>query len=589
MSSLDRLSASLAGMSAELSQAALHQASERAQLLARVHVLAKENQRHQELERMLMGRIKLLEHALWELRTKHGQETAPEPSETEAKESARSAQGRARQQGRKAALLKLLQKHGLEPVDAGAAAEAAALVARTQRPPKRAVAAKVPTQVEAPAAVSASPSAVAPSEASAESAAPLDALQLLAAQAGGLTLPADLNLGSQDETPTGDGEIEEERLVLGPEASRMMRRMHKSSMGGKKRKPGVGQLVAAALGSSEASASSSSSSSSSSSASSSSSSEVRKWAAGLTVRSHLDVVRGVAFHASRPLLATAGDDWSVRLHRLDARREPALVLRGHACPVLGLALDSEGGRLHSGGLDGSILSWRVPEEGEALCEGSLTAYSVGRTDEAHDDAVWSLSWANGRLLSAGADRQIGLWAWDDDRSDLRLVQKHLQPAPCVGAVWAGTHVLAGLAEGSLLASLIDAETGVSLTALSGNDNLAAAAGVTSAGANEAAVGHTDGHITLWDLRDPKQSTANFVAHPGNIARIDMTQSLVVTGSSDTVRLWDLRNRACMSDFVAHRKKFDEGVTALQFHPTRNEFASGGGDGVVKVFVEGGKL
>jgi striatin 1/3/4 len=65
--------------------------------------------------------------------------------------------------------------------------------------------------------------------------------------------------------------------------------------------------------------------------------------------------------------------------------------------------------------------------------------------------------------------------------------------------------------------------------------------------------------------------------------MDTSSSHIVTGASDTVRLWDLKTRSCLSDFVAHRQKFDEGVTALRFHPSAAKFASGGGDGVVKIF------
>ena len=112
-----------------------------------------------------------------------------------------------------------------------------------------------------------------------------------------------------------------------------------------------------------------------------------------------------------------------------------------------------------------------------------------------------------------------------------------------------------------------------------------ATGIASAIGGDGGVfvtGHEDGKVCVWDARTA-EATATFVAHPDVVSRVDLSASLIVSGASDTVRLWDLGTRNCLTDVVAHRKKFDEGVTALAFHPSLPEFASGGGDGVVKVF------
>jgi WD40 repeat protein len=96
-------------------------------------------------------------------------------------------------------------------------------------------------------------------------------------------------------------------------------------------------------------------------------------------------------------------------------------------------------------------------------------------------------------------------------------------------------------------------------------------------------GHTDGRVSLWDPRaSSNEPVASFVAHTEGVACLDASATHIITGSADSVRLWDFNTRACISDFVGHRKKFDEGVTCVSaFNATT--FASGGGDGVAKVF------
>ncbi len=44
------------------------------------------------------------------------------------------------------------------------------------------------------------------------------------------------------------------------------------------------------------------------------------------------------------------------------------------------------------------------------------------------------------------------------------------------------------------------------------------------------------------------------------------------------------NKTCIQEITAHRKKFDEAVFDVAFHPSQPFIASGGGDAVAKVFV-----
>ena len=41
---------------------------------------------------------------------------------------------------------------------------------------------------------------------------------------------------------------------------------------------------------------------------------------------------------------------------------------------------------------------------------------------------------------------------------------------------------------------------------------------------------------------------------------------------------------CLQEITSHRKKFDEAVHHIAFHPSKNLFATAGADGLAKVFI-----
>ena len=61
-------------------------------------------------------------------------------------------------------------------------------------------------------------------------------------------------------------------------------------------------------------------------------------------------------------------------------------------------------------------------------------------------------------------------------------------------------------------------------------------------------------------------------------------SFFVSGHDGSVRLWNLENKTCVQEIAAHRKKFDESIFDVTFHPSLPYIASAGADAMVKVFV-----
>ena len=59
--------------------------------------------------------------------------------------------------------------------------------------------------------------------------------------------------------------------------------------------------------------------------------------------------------------------------------------------------------------------------------------------------------------------------------------------------------------------------------------------------------------------------------------------LVSGGHDSSVRFWDINTHACTQEFTSHRRKYNEGVHSLAFHPTTPILASGGADATVRVY------
>lgn len=56
------------------------------------------------------------------------------------------------------------------------------------------------------------------------------------------------------------------------------------------------------------------------------------------------------------------------------------------------------------------------------------------------------------------------------------------------------------------------------------------------------------------------------------------------GHDCSIRLWNLESKTCIQEFTAHRKKFEESIHDVAFHPSKCYIASAGADALAKVFV-----
>src|SRR6266545_3439851 len=93
---------------------------------------------------------------------------------------------------------------------------------------------------------------------------------------------------------------------------------------------------------------------------------------------------------------------------------------------------------------------------------------------------------------------------------------------------------------------------------------------------------------LADSQSTGQCTHSMLAHLDGVTSlsIDASGFSLVSGSHDcSVRFWDLLgSRSCVQELTTHREKAREGVLDVEFHPSLPIMASGGADGVVKLYA-----
>ncbi|XP_011314225.1 striatin-3 [Fopius arisanus] len=322
----------------------------------------------------------------------------------------------------------------------------------------------------------------------------------------------------------------------------------------------------------------------------------KTWNAKYTLRSHFDCVRALVFHPKDPVLITASDDHTLKLWNLQktvpAKKsasldvEPLYTFRSHTGPVLCLGMCSTGSRCYSGGLDGMIHCWSVPA-------GNIDPYDsyepgvLSQSLTGHTDAVWGLSMFHPRsqLLSASADGTVKLWNPPNKVPLLNTYSSEQDGTPTsVDFVRDESHKIVVAYDGACV--VFDAETGSVVARLEGSGTRGVNRVVAHPIQPLIISAHEDRHIRFYDHRSATLAHA-MVAHLDAVTSlaVDPHGLYLLSGSHDcSIRLWNMDNKTCVQEITAHRKKFDESILDVAFHPSLPFIASAGADALAKVFV-----
>ncbi|XP_050806254.1 striatin isoform X3 [Gopherus flavomarginatus] len=330
----------------------------------------------------------------------------------------------------------------------------------------------------------------------------------------------------------------------------------------------------------------------------------KTWNPKFTLRSHFDGIRGLAFHPVEPVLITASEDHTLKMWNLQktapAKKsasldvEPIYTFRAHSGPVLCVVMSSNGEQCYSGGTDGLIQAWNTTNPNidpyDSYDPSVLRGAFVG-----HTDAVWGLvySGAHQRLLSCSADGTIRLWKASEIAPALNIFNDNQEmgiPSSVDLVSSDPSHMVASFNSGHTC--IFNIETRQRILTLESNTDTTANSScqinrvVSHPTLPISITAHEDRHIKFYDNNTGKLIHA-MVAHLDAVTSlaVDPNGLYLMSGSHDcSIRLWNLESKTCIQEFTAHRKKFDESIHDVAFHPSKCYIASAGADALAKVFV-----
>lgn len=330
----------------------------------------------------------------------------------------------------------------------------------------------------------------------------------------------------------------------------------------------------------------------------------KTWNAKYTLRSHFDGVRALAFHPVEPVLVTVSEDHTLKLWNLQktvpAKKsasfdvEPIYTFRAHVGPVLSLAVTASGEQCFSGGIDSTIQWWNIPSSNvdpydtydPSVLAGSLLG---------HTDAVWGLAYSGikNRLLSCSADGTVKLWDPQEKMPCLCTFNSEREHGIPTAVDFNGcdpAYMVASFNTGT--AVIYDLETSQSVVEFSAQKDSSLPAGnhinkvVSHPTLPVTITAHEDRHIKFFDNKSGKVIHA-MVAHLDAVTSlaVDPNGIYLMSGSHDcSIRLWNLDSKTCVQEVTAHRKKSDESIYDVAFHPSKAYIGSAGADALAKVFV-----
>ncbi|XP_069008936.1 striatin-3 isoform X1 [Embiotoca jacksoni] len=330
----------------------------------------------------------------------------------------------------------------------------------------------------------------------------------------------------------------------------------------------------------------------------------KTWNPKYTLRSHFDGVRALAFHPVEPCLVTVSEDHTLKLWNLTktvpAKKsasfdvEPVYTFRAHVGPVLSLAMTSSGEQCFSGGIDSTIQWWNIPSSNvdpydtydPSVLAGSWTG---------HTDAVWGLAYSGikNRLLSCSADGTVKLWNPTEKNPCISTFNTNKENGVPTSVDFNGcdpAHMVASFNGGDVV--VYDLETSQPALVLKGQGES------TLPGSNHinkvvshptlpvTISAHEDRHIKFYDNKSGKVIHA-MVAHLDAVTSlaVDPNGIYLMSGSHDcSLRLWNLDSKTCVQEITAHRKKSEEAIYDVAFHPSKAYIASAGADALARVYV-----
>ncbi|XP_049323351.1 striatin-4 isoform X1 [Astyanax mexicanus] len=327
----------------------------------------------------------------------------------------------------------------------------------------------------------------------------------------------------------------------------------------------------------------------------------KTWNPRFTLRSHFDAIRALTFHPSEAVLLTASEDGTLKLWNLNKAMhskknaaldvEPVYTFRAHSGAVLSLSMGEDGETCYSGGLDGSVRCWKIPD----LNVDPYDNYDPGVESSVllgHEDSVWDLAYSPTlkRLASCSADGTVRIWDPQSSSPCISVFNKEKEHGTPTSIAFGNADVSQAVVSfdgGETVLYDLNTEQSILVLETQTKDGSKLINRVVSHPSEQISItAHENRTIRFMDNKTGKV-VHSMVAHLDAVTCLttDPKGTYLVSGSHDcSVRLWMLDNRTCVQEITAHRKKHDEAIHDVAFHPSQPFIASAGADALAKIFV-----